>query len=234
VLVLWGKAAHFGDLAAHHGFLMLVPFAGEAKRRLRAPLALAILVATVVAAATEWLPAPLAFLLGAVAMVASGCVDIGRAYREIDVRIFVMIAGVIPLGIAMEQTGTADLLARGLLHFVADWPTLGVLLVLFGAAALLTQILSDSATTVLLGPIAISLAGSLGLPPTPFVVCTALGAVVAFLTPIGHHGNLLILRPGQYRFGDFLLVGLPLTALIALVSAWLARWLWLAGPLLPF
>ncbi len=233
VLVLWGKPAQFGDLAAHHGFLMLVPFAGEAKRRLRAPLALAILVATVLAAATEWLPAPLAFLLGAVAMVASGCVDITRAYREIDVRIFVMIAGVIPLGIAMEQTGTADLLARGLLHFVADWPTLGVLLVLFGAAALLTQILSDSATTVLLAPIAISLAGSLGLPPTPFVVCTALGAVVAFLTPIGHHGNLLILGPGQYRFGDFLLVGLPLTALIAFVSAWLARWLWLAGPLLP-
>jgi di/tricarboxylate transporter len=175
----------------------------------------------------------LAFLFGAVAMVVTRCVDIQQAYREVDVRIFVMIAGVIPLGIAMEQTGTADLLARGLLRFVADWPTLGVLLVLFGAAALLTQILSDSATTVLLGPIAISLAGSLGLPPTPFVVCTALGAVVAFLTPIGHHGNLLILRPGQYRFGDFLLVGLPLTALVAFVSAWLARWLWLAGPLLP-
>jgi di/tricarboxylate transporter len=233
VLVLWGKPANFGDLAAHHGFLMLVPFAGEAKRRLRAPLALAILGATVLAAATEWLPASLAFLLGAVAMVASGCVDINRAYREIDVRIFVMIAGVIPLGIAMEQTGTADLLARGLLRVVADWPTLGVLLVLFGAAALLTQILSDSATTVLLGPIAISLAGSLGLPPTPFVVCTALGAVVAFLTPIGHHGNLLILGPGQYRFGDFLRIGLPLTAVVAVVSAWMSQWLWLGGPLLP-
>ena len=233
VLVLWGKPAHFSDLAAHHGFLMLVPFAGEAKRRVRAPLALTILGLTILAAATEWLPAPLAFLLGAVAMVALRCVDIDQAYREIDVRIFVMIAGVIPLGIAMEQTGTADLLARGLLGVVSDWPVLGVLLVVFGAAALLTQILSDSATTVLLGPIAISLAGSLGLPPTPFVVCTALGAVVAFLTPIGHHGNLLILGPGQYRFADFLRVGLPLTAVIALVSAWMARWLWLGGPLLP-
>ncbi|MEO5566046.1 MAG: SLC13 family permease [Luteimonas sp.] len=233
VLVLWGKPAHFSEMAAHLGFLMLVPFAGEAKRRLRAPLALAILGATVLAAATEWLPPPLAFLLGAVAMVATGCLDIGRAYRAIDVRIFVMIAGVIPLGIAMEQTGTADLLARGLLRVVADWPTLGVLLVLFSGAALLTQILSDSATTVLLAPIAISLAGSLGLPPTPFVVCTALGAVVAFLTPIGHHGNLLILGPGQYRFSDFLRIGLPLTALIAVVSAWMAQWLWLGGALLP-
>jgi di/tricarboxylate transporter len=233
VLVLWGNPGNFRDLAAHHGFLLLVPFAGQAKRRLRAPLALAIMAVTVLAAATEWLSAPLAFLLGAVAMVASGCVDVNRAYRAIDVRIFVMIAGVIPLGIAMEQTGTADLLARGLLQVVAHWPVFPVLLVLFSAAALLTQVLSDSATTVLLGPVAISLAASLGQPPTPFVVVTALGAVVAFLTPIGHHGNLLILGPGQYRFGDFLRIGLPLTALIAVVSAWLAQWLWLSGPLLP-
>ncbi|MEO6264485.1 MAG: SLC13 family permease [Luteimonas sp.] len=233
LLVLWGRPSHFSDLAAHHGFLMLVPFAGEAKRRLRAPLALAILGLTILAAATEWLPAPLAFLLGAVAMVATRCVDIEQAYRGIDVRIFVMIAGVIPLGIAMEQTGTARLLAQGLLHVVAHWPPLAVLLVMFGVAALLTQVMSDAATTVLLGPIAVSLAQSLGLPPTPFVVCTALGAVVAFLTPIGHHGNLLILGPGQYRFGDFLRVGLPLTILIALVSAWMSQWLWLGGALWP-
>jgi di/tricarboxylate transporter len=233
LLVLWGKPARFAELAAHHGFLMLVPFSGEAQRRVRAPLALVILGATILAAATEWLSAPLAFLLGAVAMVVTRCVDIEQAYREIDVRIFVMIAGVIPLGIAMEQTGTADLLASGLLRVVSGWSALSVLLVVFTVAALLTQVMSDAATTVLLSPIAISLAQSLGLPPTPFVVCTALGAVASFLTPIGHHGNLLILGPGQYRFGDFLRVGLPLTALIGLVSAWMARWLWLDGSLVP-
>ena len=233
LLVLWGRPSRFNELAAHHGFLMLVAFAGEAKRSIRAPLALAILLVTVIAAATEWLPAPLAFLLGAVAMVATRCVDIEQAYRGIDVRIFVMIAGVIPLGIAMEQTGTAPLFAHGLLQVVASWPPLAVLLVMFAVAGLLTQILSDAATTVLLGPIAVELAQSLGLPPTPFVVCTALGAVVAFLTPIGHHGNLLILGPGQYRFGDFVRIGLPLTVMAALVSAWMSRWLWLGGPMLP-
>jgi di/tricarboxylate transporter len=233
LLVLWGKTARFAELAAHHGFLMLVPFAGEVQRRVRAPLALVILLATILAAATEWLSPPLAFLLGAVAMVATRCIDIEQAYRGIDVRIFVMIAGVIPLGIAMEQTGTADLLASGLLQVVAGWSPLAVLLVMFSVAALLTQVMSDAATTVLLGPIAISLAQSLGLPPTPFVVCTALGAVASFLTPIGHHGNLLILGPGQYRFGDFLRIGLPLTVLIGLVSAWMARWLWLGESLLP-
>ena len=233
LLVLYGRPSRFADLAAHHGFLMLVPFAGEAKRRLHAPLALAILVASIVAAATGWLSAPLAFLLGAVTMVVTRCIDVQQAYRGIDVRIFVMIAGVIPLGIAMEQTGTATLLAHGLFQLVADWSPFAVLLVMFGVAALLTQVMSDSATTVLLGPIAIALAHSFGLTPTPFVVCTALGAVVAFLTPIGHHGNLLILGPGQYRFGDFLRIGLPLTVLIALVSAWMARWLWLGGALWP-
>jgi di/tricarboxylate transporter len=233
LLVLWGRPSRFAELASHHGFLMLVPFAGEARRRVRAPIALAILAATVLAAGTEWLSAPLAFLLGAVAMVATRCVDVDQAYREIDVRIFVMIAGVIPLGIAMEQTGTAQLIADGLLTVVAGWPALGVLLVLFTLAALLTQILSDAATTVLLGPIAIEVAQSIGMPATPFVVCTALGAVAAFLTPIGHHGNLLILGPGQYRFNDFLRIGLPLTVLIALVSAWMSRWLWLDGPLWP-
>ena len=233
LLVLWARRSTFADLAAHHGFLLLVPFAGEARRRVRAPLAIAILIGTIVATATHWLDAPLAFLLGAVAMVVTRCVDVEQAYRNIDARLYVMIAGVIPLGIAMEQTGTAKLLAGGLLHVVAHWPALAVLLVMFSAAALLTQVLSDAATTVLLGPIALSLAHALHLPPTPFVVCTALGAVVAFLTPIGHHGNLLILGPGQYRFGDFLRVGLPLTALIGLVSAWMARWLWLGGALLP-
>ena len=212
LLLLWGRPSRFTELAAHHGFLMLVPFAGEARRRVRAPLA---------------------FLLGAVAMVVSRCVDVGQAYRGIDVRVFVMIAGVIPLGIAMEQTGTAQLLANGLLELVRDWPVLPILLVMFATASLLTQVLSDSATTVLLGPVAVSLAEALGQPATPFVVCTALGAVVAFLTPIGHHGNLLILGPGQYRFSDFIRIGLPLTVVVAIVCAWMTRWLWLGGPLLP-
>lgn len=145
-----------------------------------------------------------------------------------------MIAGVIPLGIAMEATGTAALLARGLALLIAHWPPLAILLVVFSLAALLTQIMSDAATTALLGPVAIATAQVLGLPATPFVVCTALGAVVAFLTPIGHHGSLLILKPGQYRFVDFLRIGLPLTVVIAFVSAWLSRWLWMGGPLLPF
>ncbi len=233
MLVLWGRKAQFSELAAHHGILMMVPFTGTQRQRHRWPMALGVMTMAVVAAATELLPTHIAFLAGAVAMVMTRCIDLEQAYRSIDVRIFVMIAGVIPLGIAMESTGTARLFAGLLLRLVADWNALYVLLTMFAAAALLTQILSDAATTVLLAPVAIVIAQVLDLPPTPFVVCTALGAVASFLTPIGHHGNLLVLTPGRYTFGDFLRVGIPLTLLIALTSAWLSRWLWLGGALIP-
>jgi di/tricarboxylate transporter len=233
LLVLRGTPRRFAELASHRGFLMMVPFAARERRRHRAPLALAIIGAVIALAASGLLPAHIAFLAGAVALVLGGCVGIEEAYREIDVRIFVMIAGVIPLGLAMEKTGTAALLAGYLQTLTGGWSPLAVLLALFWSAALVTQILSDSATVVVLGPIALALALALGLPPQPFIVCTAMGAVAAFLTPIGHHGNLLILNPGQYTFGDFLRIGVPLTALISFVSTWIARWLWLGGPLLP-
>ncbi len=233
LLVLWGRDQTFAELAAHRGFLMMVPFAARQRQRHRAPVAIAIVAAVIVAAATGLLPVQLAFLAGAVAMVLSRCLSVEQAYRGIDTRIYVMIAGVIPLGAAMEQTGTAELLARQLLRIAEGWSPLGVLLLSFGAASLLTQVLSDAATVVLLGPVAISLAAALGLPPEPLLVCTALGAVASFLVPIGHHGNLLILNPGQYTFGDFVRVGAPLTMMIGLTSAWMARALWLDGPLIP-
>src|SRR5690606_14115541 len=118
-LVLWGQPQHFSDMAKSHGFLMLVPFSGEAKSRVRAPLALTILGLTVLAAVTEFLPASLAFLAGALAMVVTRCVDVGRAYRGIDVRIFVMIAGVIRLGDDGAAGADRDL-AGGLAGPAAD------------------------------------------------------------------------------------------------------------------
>jgi di/tricarboxylate transporter len=233
LLVLWGRQQTLAELAENRAFLMLMPFNAAPRLRSKAQLALAVMAATIVCAATELLPAQIAFLAGALAMVLLRCVDVETAYKHVDVRIFVMIAGVIPLGTAMQKTGTAQLFADQLLFFAADWSPLAVLLAMFWAAALLTQILSDAATTVLLAPVGFAVATALGLPPAPFVVCTALGAVASFLTPIGHHGNLLILNPGQYTFADFLKIGVPLTVLIGLLSAWIARWMWLGGPLLP-
>ena len=112
-------------------------------------------------------------------MVLTRSVNIEQAYREIDVRIVVMIAGVIPLGAAMQETGTAGMLASQLLSISGDRPILVILLAMFTVAALVTQILSDAATVVLLGPIAVAVAPVPHLAPEPFVVCVAFGAVAS-------------------------------------------------------
>ncbi len=233
LLVLSGNQERYAELSQHRGFLMMVPFTAIPRWRHKAPVALGIMAVVVAIAATGLVSAAIVFLAGAAAMVLTRCVSVERAYREIDTRVYVMIAGVIPLGSAMEKTGTAQLLATQLQTFSGDWNTYSLLVMMFTAAALLTQVLSDAATLVLLGPVAIVLATALGLPPEPFVVCTAIGAVASFLTPIGHHGNLLILGPGQYRFGDFLRVGFPLTLLIGALTCWMAQAMWLDGPWIP-
>jgi len=109
---------------------------------------------------------------------------------------------------------------------VGGWPERLVLLALFAVVAIITQFMSDSATTALFAPIALALAQALGRPPEPFVVTVAMASVVAFLTPIGHHGNLLVYGPGRYQFADFARVGTPLTVISALVVVLLAPLIW--------
>ncbi len=137
-----------------------------------------------------------------------------------------MIAGVIPLGLAMEKTGVDKLLASQAIKLTVGWEPFAMLLVFFWIASLVTQILSDAATTVLLAPVAIAFAKGASISPTSAVVCVTIGSVASFLTPIGHHGNLLILSPGGYRFSDFLKIGLPLTIILSLVTCFLAISIW--------
>jgi di/tricarboxylate transporter len=222
VLVLQGDAEALARVAADPSILMLVPFQGEARPRRSAPLAGAIMIATVALAATNVLSIEIASVAGAAAMVLTGCLTAGRAYRAIDPRIYVFIAGAIPLGAAMKSSGASARLAGWLQTAVGDWNQVAVLLALFGVVAVITQFMSDSATTALFAPVAVALAGGLGHAPEPYVVTVAMGSVVAFLTPIGHHGNLLVYGPGGYRFVDFVRVGTPLTILSALVVALLA------------
>jgi di/tricarboxylate transporter len=227
VLVLQGDAESLARVERDRAFLMLVPFHGEARLRRKATHAGAITLATIIVAAFNLMSLEMAALAGAVAMVLSGCVTVRQAYRSIDTRIYVFIAGAIPLGLAMQKTGAADLLAGWLQSAIGGWNQMLILLVLYAVTGLVTQLMSDSATTAVFGPVAIALAQALSLPPEPFVVTVAMAAVTAFLTPIGHHGNLLIYGPGGYRFADFIRAGAPLTVLVAFVVAWLAPMMWL-------
>lgn len=226
VLVLLNKEEALAGLQDNRSFLMLTPFQGTPLRRRKAPFAALVMAATVVAAAFNWLPIEISLLAGAAIVVLTGCLTIRQAYQAIDTRIFVFIAGAIPLGLAMTKSGTADVLAGWLQTAVSNWPTWSILLLLFFSAALITQLMSDSATTALLAPVALALAQILNRPPEPFVVTVAMAAVASFFTPIGHHGNLLVYGPGRYQFADFLRLGTLLTILVSIIIIFLAPLLW--------
>lgn len=226
MLVLWGPREKLDSLNQHRGFLMFLPFYGVPRKRNKSKLAAFIMLASIGVSASGLLPAHLVFVAGALLMVLTKCLDLEQAYGSIETKIFVMIAGVIPLGLAMERTGVDKVLAGQILTYTNGWEPFAMLLVFFWIASLVTQILSDAATVVLLAPIAVAFAKEASITPTSAVVCVTIGAVASFLTPIGHHGNLLILSPGGYRFSDFLKIGLPLTIILSLITCYLSLRLW--------
>jgi di/tricarboxylate transporter len=226
VLVLQGDEESLARVAGDRAFLLLVPFHGSPRIRGRAWAASLIMLGAIIAAAAGLLTIELAALAGAVAVVLARCLTPRQAYHAIDQRIYVFIAGAIPLGTAMQSTGASEMMAKGLQGAVAGWPQWLVLLAIFAIVGVLTQFMSDAATTAIFAPVALALADALGRPPEAFVVTVAMASVTAFLTPIGHHGNLLIYGPGGYRFADFVRVGTPLTILAALVETLVASWLW--------
>ena len=226
VLVLEGDEGALARVQNDRQFLMMVPFHGELRLRRKARLAGAIMLVTIVLAALNIFTIEMAALAGAIAVVLTRCITPRQAYRAIDVRIFVFIAGALPLGAAMEKTGASKLMAGWLQHAMGGWNEIAVLLALFAVVAVITQFMSDSATTALFAPVAVALARALGRPPEPYVVTVAMASVAAFLTPIGHHGNLLVYGPGRYEFGDFVKVGTPLTILAGIVVAVLSSLIW--------
>ncbi|MCB0348271.1 MAG: anion permease, partial [Bdellovibrionales bacterium] len=226
LLVFWGRSDNFESLLNSKDFVLLTPLKTNKKNRSKALLATLIMGLSIVVASMGILETHVAFLTAAISMVLTKCISLERAYQAIETKIVVLIAGVIPLGIAMEKTGIAELVATQISMAMSGWEPLGVMLMLFSVAAILTQVLSDAATTVLLSPIALLLSVHLQISPVAAVICTTVGAVASFLTPIGHHGNLLILSPGKYKFADFLKIGLPLTIFIAIATSYLCLRIW--------
>jgi di/tricarboxylate transporter len=229
VLVVQGDEEALSRVRNDRSFLMMLPFHGEPRLRHKAPLAAAILLITILLPTFNLTSLIVASLAGVAAMVLTGCISARRAYASIDARIYVFIAGAVPLGTAMKQSGASDVLAGWLQGAIAGWSEVLILLALFAVIAILTQFMSDAATTGLFAPVAVALAQGLGHAPEAYVVTVAMASVVAFLTPIGHHGNLLVYGPGRYQFTDFTRVGAPLTVVAAIIVAVLAPLVWPLG-----
>jgi di/tricarboxylate transporter len=213
-LLLYGSRERLRVLGSDPDFLVLSEEAQEPPRRSKAPVALAIMAAVLLPAILGWLPIPITAVGGVVLMVLSGCLTMVEAYRAIDWTAVFLIAGMLPLGIAMEQTGAAQFLAEGMVGLVGGLGPLAVLAGLFILAALASQAMPNPAVAVLLAPVALKTANDLGVSPYPLMMAVAVSASAAFLSPVGHSSNLLVMGPGGYRFTDYVKVGIPLTLLV--------------------
>jgi Di- and tricarboxylate transporters len=173
------------------------------------------------------LPIALAFMAGVLASMALRTVPPRAVYEAIDWAGWVVLLGaLIPVAGAMQATGTADLIARVLLDHVAQGNAVVGLATILVVTMMLTDLMNNAATAAVMSPIALGAAAQLGANPDSFLMAVAVGASCAFLTPIGHQNNTLILGPGGFRFGDYWRLGLPLDAIVVAVALPALLWAW--------
>ena len=157
-------------------------------------------------------------VVGSVLMVLTGCLTMDEAYESIDWRTVFLVGGMLSLGFAMENTGTAQFLADLLLGVLGDYGPLGLLAGIYLLSALITQPMSNAAAVVLMVPIAVDTAISLDVNHLTFTMAVVIGAATSFLSPVGHKANVLVFGPGGYRFFDYTRVGILLTIALFIVS----------------
>jgi di/tricarboxylate transporter len=192
----------------------------------RAGVAVAALVGMVVLMVSGVVPTVIATLIAAAAMVLGGCLSAREAYRSISWSSVVLIAAMIPMGLALEKTGGASLVAEGLVNTLGDLSPVALMAGIFLLTTGFSQVINNTATAVLVAPIVIQAAINLGVSPHPLLMIVAVSASTAFLTPIGTTTNILIYSPGGYRFTDYVKVGLPLMLLFLAVSLVLVPLIW--------
>lgn len=179
----------------------------------RAPFALLVMALVVGVAAMDWLPIAITAMAGAVAMVLAGCVQADDVYDAVDWRIILVMAGLLPLGVAMSSSGAAEFIVQHTVGLVSEMGPHVVLAVVYLMALLLGELMSNSAAAVLLTPVGFSTAQMLGVDATPFLIAIAFSASTSFLTPVGYQTNMMVYNAGGYKFTDFVKVGLPLNGI---------------------
>jgi di/tricarboxylate transporter len=229
-LLIQGSVERINLLRREPDFLLLDMPPLEMRRTRKAPVSVAILLAVLVVVTAGWLHVSAAMFIGALLMVLSGTLTMDEAYRAIEWKSVFLIAGMLPLGLAMESTGTARLLADQIVTLLGNWGPLAVMMGIFVMTGLLTEVMSNAAATVLAVPIAIDAALGLGANPRAFVMAIVIAASTSFLMPIGHQVNVLIFGPGGYRFFDYTRVGVWLNLVLLILTALVLPLIW---PLTP-
>ncbi|HEY9189794.1 MAG TPA: SLC13 family permease [Sulfurovum sp.] len=176
--------------------------------------------------ALELLSATTALVGAALAMVMTGLVAKDEVYDSVDMPVIILLAAMLPVGQALETTGASDLIAQALLEIARSASPAIVLALLMTAVMLLSNLINNAAAAVIAAPIAIKMAQGMEASADPFLMTVAIGASCAFLTPIGHQSNALVMVPGGYRFGDYWRLGLPLSVLVLVVGVPMILWFW--------
>ena len=225
-LLLLGPRDRLQLLSSDSDFLILTPLGQEPPDTRRAPLAAFIMLAVVVSVMMGKAPISIAAVIGASIMVLTGCLNMEQAYRSIDWRAIFLIAGMLPLGTAMAETGAATYLADRVMVLLGDagpWP---VIMGLYVLTAMATMIIPTAALVVLMAPIVLSAMSDMGLEPQTAMMAIAMAASASFTSPISHPANILVMGPGGYRFIDYLKVGVPLTIVVFITVMVLLPILW--------
>ncbi|MEE8444343.1 MAG: SLC13 family permease [Alphaproteobacteria bacterium] len=226
VILLQGDVDQLPSVIAAIGCLPLAERGlGYGKPR-RAGLSLAIFAAAIVATSMGWLPPAVALSTAVILLLLFNYVTPREAYEAVDWPVIVLLAALIPIGGALQETGGTQLVAVGLMNVTQGLPPAAVLTLLLVVTMTLSDVINNAATAVVMAPIGAGIAQQLGVNADPFLMAVAIGASCAFLTPIGHQNNTLVMGPGGYRFGDYWRVGLPLEILIVAVSVPLLMWVW--------
>ena len=211
--------------------LVLTPISVSITDTKRAPLAGIIMLVVVGSVLIGWLPIEIAAIAGASIMLLSGCLSMEQAYRAIDWRAVFLIAGMLPLGIAMQETGTAVYLANKVMGTLGDFGPWPVIMGLYAITALGTMIIPTAALVVLMSPIVMSATTEMGIAPHTAMMAVAMAASASFTSPISHPANILVMGPGGYSFADYIKVGVPLTLVIFVAVMLLLPIFWPLQPL---
>ncbi|MBO9391902.1 SLC13 family permease [Caldilinea sp.] len=226
VLLLQGAPANIAQLAADTGCVPLAERELRLPDKRRALTATAIMAAAIAATASGLVPAAISFAAGVLATMLTDVIPLRRVYSAIDWPVIVLLAALLPVAGALSSTGAADLIANALMENVAQGSPIIALTVLLIVTMTLSDFMNNAATSAIMCPIAIGIAQQLGVRVDPMLMAVAIGASCAFLTPIGHQNNTLILGPGGFRFSDYWRLGLPLELLVIAIGVPMILLVW--------
>jgi di/tricarboxylate transporter len=226
VLLLLGPAERLPDVVKWLGCLPLQERDLQVIQRNKAWIAVASFALALILATSGVIHLPEALALVCIVMIGFNIVPLKEIYTSIEWPVIVLLGSLIPIGSALEASGGTALIAQQIIDFATGYGPVVVLTLLMIVTMTLSDVLNNTATTVIAAPIAIDIASRLGVNPDPFLMAVAIAASCAFLTPIGHQNNTLIMGPGGYRFGDYWRMGLPLEVIVVAVSVPMILWVW--------